>query len=247
MQAEQLSLFDNTNEPLFTPCPLLGKKVVVTGSFTQGRQSLRSTLLRLGASEVRYDKLQRNTHFFLTGDNPDIEAENSWRTYVHDGYNIRRISAEDLEKIQNGIYAPYQMPDEIIKELHITQEHLYWVAPEISSLKNLRQVSPISLDSNNVLYNLEIYIHHSILAQKPNLAQALGCLGAYANTDMDDNTNCILTPKDLPQEICRTVEEYYNNSHATQFNIPFLILEDLLRYLEQRAKDFPDEIFSALL
>lgn len=247
MQAEQLSLFDDNHESPFTPCPFLGKKVVISGTFQQGHLSLRNTLLRLGATEVRYDKLQRNTHFLLTGDNPDTETINCWRMYIHDGYNIRRLSMQDLQNIQNGIYEPYQMPDEIIKELHITKEHLYWIAPEISSLKNLRQASPLSLNSTNVLYNKEIYVHHSILSQMPNLAQVLGCIGAYANTDIDDNTNCILTPKNLPQEICHTVEEYYNNSRTTQFNIPFIILEDLLYYLNQRTKNYPDDILSALL
>ena len=247
MQVEQLSLFDDFNASPTLPCPFLGRKVVVTGSFAQSRQALRSTLMKLGASEVRFDKLQRNTHFLLAGDCPDPEVINYWRLYVHDGYNIRRLSAEDLLRIQGGDYSAYQMPEEMPKELHLTQEHIYWNAPEISGLKNTRQVSPLALNTPDVLYGKEIFVHTSIMDSMPTLAQAIGCLGAYANTEMADDTDCILIPKDMPQDICQTVEHYYNSSRATQFNIPFIIQEDLQAYITGRAQQFPDPTLSSLI
>lgn len=247
MQAEQLSLFDDFDASPTLPCPFLGRKVVATGSFTQSRQALRSTLLKLGASEVRFDKLQRNTHFLLTGDCPDPEVINYWILYVHDGYNIRRLTAEDLQHIQGGDYSAYQMPEDMPKELHLTHEHVYWVAPEISGLKNTRQISPLALNTPDVLYGKEIFVHPSIMDSMPTLAQALGCLGAYANTEMADDTDCILIPKAMPQDICVAVEHYYNSSRATQFNIPFIILEDLQEYLQRRTLQFPDPILSNLI
>ena len=149
MTIEQLSFFDDLEMTPALQCPLIGRKVVVTGSFDQSRQVLRSTLMRLGASEVRYDKLQRNTHYLLVGETPDQEVINYWRLYVHDGYNICRIDAEDLRRIQNGDYTPYQTAEEITKQLHLTQEHVYWKAPEITTLKNTRAVSPIHFGSDN--------------------------------------------------------------------------------------------------
>lgn len=247
MHATQLSLFDDFDTTPTLPCPFLGRKVVVTGSFPQGRQSLRSTLLRLGATEVRYDKLQRNSHFLLTGENPNPDVINYWRLYVHDGYNIRRITSDDLLRIQNGDYTPYQMPEEITKSLKITNNHLYWMAPEIDGLKNTRLPSPLTLKSDDSLYNREIFVHTSIMEQAPKLAQILGCLGAYANTEMAEDTDSILIPKNLPDNICHAVEEYYNSSRATQFNIPFIILEELIEYIKKRAEKFPDEVFASLL
>lgn len=247
MQAEQLSLFDDFDASPTLPCPFLGRKVLATGTFPQSRQTLRSTLLKLGAAEVRYDKLQRNTHFLLVGENPDPEVINYWRLYVHDGYNIRRLTAEDLQRIQHGEYSAYQVAEDMPKALHLTQEHVYWVAPEISGLKNTRQASPLTLDAPDVLYNKEIFVHASIMDSMPTLAQALGCLGAYANTGMADDTDCILIPKDMPRNICQAVEEYYNASRATQFNTPFIILEDLLAYLQHRAQQFPDPTLSSLI
>lgn len=247
MQAEQLSLFDDFNTPASIPSPFHGRRVVVTGTFSQSRQTLRSTLLKLGASEVRYDKLQRGVHFLLAGENPVPDVISYWRLYVHDGYNIRRLSAEDLQRIQGGDYAAYQMPEEMAKELHLTHEHLYWTAPEISSLKETRQVSPVSLDSMDVLYGKEIFVHRSIMESMPQLAQALGCLGAYANIEMSDDIDFILIPKDMPAEICDAVEYYYNSSRSTMFNVPFVILEDLLSYLQERIQRFPDEVLSQLI
>ena len=247
MQAEQLSLFDDFNTPASITSPFLGRRVVVTGTFSQSRQTLRSTLLKLGAAEVRYDKLQRGVHFLLSGENPVPDVISYWRLYVHDGYNIRRLSAEDLQRIQGGDYAAYQMPEEMAKDLHLTHEHLYWTAPEISSLKETRQVSPVSLDSMDVLYGKEIFVHRSIMESMPQLAQALGCLGAYANIEMSDDIDFILIPKDMPAEICDAVEDYYNSSRSTMFNVPFVILEDLLSYLQERIQRFPDEVLSQLI
>lgn len=247
MQAEQLTLFDELDASTAVPCPFLGRKVAVTGTFAQSRQTLRSTLLKLGASEVRFDKLQRNTHFLLVGDIPDPEVINYWRLYVHDGYNICRLTAEDLQCIQSGNYSAYQMPEDMPKELRLTQEHIYWNAPEISGLKNTRQVSPLALNALDVLYGKEIFMHPSIMDSAPTLAQALGCLGAYANTEMADDTDCILIPKSMPQDICHAVECYYNSSRATQFNIPFILLEDLQAYIKDRAQQFPDPTLLSLI
>lgn len=247
MQAEQLSLFDDFNTPASIPSPFLGRRVVVTGTFSQSRQTLRSTLLKLGAAEVRYDKLQRGVHFLLSGENPVPDVISYWRLYVHDGYNIRRLSAEDLQRIQGGDYAAYQMPEEMAKDLHLTHEHLYWTVPEISSLKETRQVSPVILDSMDVLYGKEIFVHRSIMESMPQLAQALGCLGTYANIEMSDDIDFILIPKDMPAEICDAVEYYYNSSRSTMFNVPFVILEDLLSYLQKRIQRFPDEVLSQLI
>ena len=157
------------------------------------------------------------------------------------------LSAEDLQRIQGGDYAAYQMPEEMAKDLHLTHEHLYWTPPEISSLKETRQVSPVNLDSMDVLYGKEIFVHRSIMESMPQLAQALGCLGAYANIEMSDDIDFILIPKDMPAEICDAVEDYYNSSRSTMFNVPFVILEDLLSYLQERIQRFPDEVLSQLI
>lgn len=247
MQGEQLTLFDDFEIPKTLPCPFKGRRVCVTGTFAQGRQALRSMLLRMGATEVKYDKLQRNTHFLLVGDNPNAEAINYWQLYVHDGYNIKRLSAEDLMEIQGGHYTNYQMPEELTKELLLTREHLFWQAPEIDGLKNQRLPSPVSLHGNASIYGREIYVHTSILQAMPALGQLLGCLGAYANTEMDEMTDSILIPGSMPKAICHSIEEYYNASKATLFNIPFIILEDLITYIRERVTMFPDEAISQLL
>lgn len=247
MQVEQLSLFDDFDPTPQVPCPFLGRRITITGTFSQGRQAMRSMLLRLGATEVRYDKLQRNTHFLIVGENPSQEVMGYQRLYVHDGYNIRTLAESDLQRIQAGEYAPYQMPEEVCKELHLTSGHLYWVAPEIEGLKNMRFRSPLLLDSPSVLYGREIFMHVSIMQQMPELAQAVGFLGAYANSEMAEDTDSILMPRSMPRDVCGEVEAYYNAGRATQFNIPFIILEDLIEYLNRRAAEFQDDTLACLL
>ncbi len=245
MQAEQLSLFQDTDMAL--PCPFIGRRVAVTGQFTLGRQALRSALLRMGAAEVKFDKLQRNTHYLLLGEAPDTDVVSYLRLYIHDGYNIRSLSTEDLRRIQAGDYAPYQTEEDMTKCLHLTHDHLYWTAPSVSGLKNIRQTSPLALDEPDVLYGKEIYVHASILDRRPELAQLIGCLGGYANTEMADDTDCILMPLSMPAEVCRAVEHYYNAGRSTRFDTPFIILEDLITYLRQRTATLPDSTMTDLM
>jgi hypothetical protein len=81
----------------------------------------------------------------------------------------------------------------------------------------------------------------------PNIAQALGCLGAYANTEIAEDTDYILIPKSIPQAVCQAVEKFYNNSRTTTFNTPFVILEDLIEFLIRRVAEFPDEALEELM
>lgn len=245
MQTEQLSLFDNSD--LGLPCPLQGRRVAVTGQFAMGRQALRGMLLRLGATDVKFDKLQRNTHFLLVGEAPDTDVINYWRLYVHDGYNIRRLSPDDLERIKAGDYAPYQVEEEVKKCVHLTREHLYWNAPAISGLRNVRRPSPLSLQDLDVLYGLEIYAHPLLLGQYPELGQLVGCLGGYVNAEMADDTDCILMPEAMPREMCLAVEEYYNASRSQRFDTPFIVLEDLVAFLHRRLERIPDAVMADLM
>lgn len=246
MSMQQLSLFDDAEMKDVVEVPFLGRNVVVTGTFARGRQSLRSTLLKMGATEVRYDKLNRGTHFLLCGESPNEEVMSYWRMYVHDGYNIRLLHEDDLNEILRGNYAPYNMPQEMNKDLRITREHVFWTAPEIGGLKNTREPSPMLLQDMAVLYNKEIFVHPSFLKALPSLPQLLGCLGAYANTEMADDIDCILISRDLPEQVCRAVEQFYNGSRAMQFNTPFLLLDDLLAFIAKRMEDYPDEVLAPL-
>lgn len=225
----------------------MGRRVAVTGQFATGRQALRGALLRMGAAEVKFDKLQRNTHFLLMGDAPDTDVVNYLKLYVHDGYNIRSLSATDLNRIKAGDYAPYQTPEDMAKSLHLTRGHLYWTAPEISGLKNIRQASPLALKDMEVLYGKEVFVHVTIMERHPELAQLIGCLGGYANTEMADDTDCILMPADMPREVCQAVEQYYNAGRSTRFDTPFIILEDLVAYLRQRTARIPDSTMAELM
>ncbi len=245
MQAEQLSLFDNL-EPL-PQCPFLGRRVAVTGSFALSYQALRAKLLRLGATDVKFDKLQRNTHLLLVGKTPNHDVVAYHTLYVHDGFNIKRLSSTDLDRIFAGDYAPYQTEDEVVKNLHLTREHLYWNAPEISGLKNNRQASPLPLDRTDVLYGKEIYAHASLLDSMPQLGQLIGCLGGYANTCMTDDTDYILVPESMPKEVCHAIEAHYNKSRSVRFDTPFIILEGLVDYLRQHPNSQPPGVMAELL
>lgn len=232
---EQLDLFAGMDFESSQPCPLKGRKITVTGQFQIGRQQLSSTLKRLGADDVKWDKLSRGTHFLLVGEEPNQETINYWQLYRHDGFCARRLSIEDLQKIQDGIYAPYTLPEgDVKKQLHLIREDIWWNPPQISGLKNNRKSSPIALDSMSELYGGEIFLHPIITETYPNIRQQIGNLGGYANAEMSDEIDSIVIPEALPKEILASIEDYYNKSRSQQFNIPFIILEDLIQYLDAR-------------
>lgn len=231
---EQLDLFAEMQFESRMECPLKGRRVTVTGRFPRNRQQLTSTLKRLGAKEVKWDNLSRGAHFLLVGDEPDGETMNYWQLYRHDGYEAKRITIEDLQKIQDGVYAPYQLSEgDVRKQLHLLKEDIWWKAPQISGLKSQRQDSPLALDGMDVLYGREIFVHPGITALYPTLRQDIGNLGGYANAEMSDEIDSIVIPEALPQEIITAIEDYYNKSRSQQFNIPFIILEDLMEYLDK--------------
>ncbi len=236
MSEQQLDLFSQAEIPESIPCPIMGRRVVVAGEFPRGRQNMKSTLLRLGAADVRFDKPQRSTHFLVVGDNPPVDTMEYYRLYRHDGYNIRLLYLQDIQSIQDGNYRDYQVPETVGKQLRLNRDEVYWTPASISGHKSERLASPLVLDSMSELYGREIFVHPSISKAHPQLCQQIGNLGGYANDAMADDTDSIVVPASLPREILQDVEDYYNASRAQQFNIPFIILEDLLQYIEKRKQ-----------
>ncbi len=234
MSVQQMDLFNDAGVSVSVPCPFAGRKVVLTGDFPRGRQHMRSVLLRLGAADVRFDKPQRSTHFLVVGDNPQQDTMEYYRLYRHDGYNMRLLTLGDVQSIQDGNYVDYQVPEETGKRLHLSKEEVYWSPASISGHKSERLASPLTLDGMSVLYGREIFVHESISSAFPGLCQDIGNLGGYANNVMSDDIDSIVVPASLPRVVLQYVEDFYNASRAQQFNIPFIILEDLLEYLKKR-------------
>ena len=50
----------------------------------------------------------------------------------------------------------------------------------------------------------------------------------------------------MPAVVSQSVEEYYNSSRATQFNIAFILLEELLLYVRKRIELFSDDFMQQL-
>lgn len=236
MPAQQMDLFSEVGIEESLPCPLKGRRVVVTGDFPRGRQNMKGTLLRLGAADVRFDKPQRSTHFLVVGDNPPEDTMQYYRLYRHDGYGMRLLGLADVQAIQDGNYSDYQVPETVEKRLLLNRDEVYWTPASISGHKSERLASPLVLDGLSVLYGREIYVHESVSAAYPLLCQGIGDLGGYANNVMSDDIDSIVVPDSLPREVLQDVEDFYNASRAQQFNIPFIILEDLLGYLEWRRQ-----------
>ena len=236
---EQLDLFSDFDLEQTPECPIIGREVVLAGDFPQGRQAMRSTLLKLGASKVRYDRPSRTTHVIVVGENAPAETINYAKLYRHDGYNIQLLTIVDIQRIKDGDYASYHIPEQIVKNLHVSAETVWWQMPEIANLKTQRAASPIDLRSAPApLYGKEIFLHESIFDSMPSLYQEIGNRGGYANVTIDDDTDAIVIPRSLPKEICQAVEDYYNRSKSVSFNVPFIILEELTEYLSIQNPEY---------
>ena len=113
---EQLDLFSDFDLEQTPECPIIGREVVLAGDFPQGRQAMRSTLLKLGSLKVRYDRPSRTTHVIVVGENAPAETINYAKLYRHDGYNIQLLTIVDIQRIKDGDYASYHIPEQIVKD-----------------------------------------------------------------------------------------------------------------------------------
>lgn len=222
MQYELFSDSDFQQETPFTR-----RSVCLLGSFHTATKSLQKKLQALGA-DVKTG-LSRTLHYAVLGGDVQTDALERLSQLAFHGYQPRVLTESDLEEILAGHYAPYVVPEQTAKHLHLTLRHYQ------SAQLNYG-------DGMNPLYTKELYLSPDTQTPQAELYQRLGNQGIYANTYIDDTTD-ILVISDRSLQHLREgqtdeqlgyIEQQYDRSRAQTFRFRMTSEGELLAWLKGR-------------
>ena len=104
------------------PCnPFYDRKLVITGEFHLDRKELANVLKSMGADIDT--GISKKTNFVLIGQEPGPAKLEKLEKLIHDGYPIRKIYQEDLDRILAGDYDSYMVEKSVTKDLDFTMKH----------------------------------------------------------------------------------------------------------------------------
>ena len=230
---KDLSLAKDTNHPFYD------RKVVITGVFTQDRKELANYLKNCGA-DINTN-ISKHTDFVLIGKDPGYKKIEKIDALRMDGFDVRRIYQEDLDKIISNHHEGYHVEKGARKELDLTYDHY------------LAHNAAVT-DDMNPIYGKELYFSNSKEKGFALFAQLTGNFGASGDSFLCVETNlCVLTDSTIEtlkkgekDETCRYIEEYYNNTKAEKFDYTFISVSDILSFCKKRIDATNDTISGAL-
>ncbi|MBR6031047.1 MAG: hypothetical protein IKP36_03695 [Bacteroidaceae bacterium] len=226
----QYELFSDTDFQQETP--FTGRSVCLLGSFRTASKSLQKKLQALGA-DVKQG-LSRTLHYAVLGSDVPADALDHLQQLAYHGYQPRILSERDLDDIFQGHYAPYKVPAQISKDLHLTLRHYLG--------------SQFRYDGSlNPLYMEELYLAPDTEAPQADLYQMLGNRGVYANAYIDDTTDVlVISDRSLQHlrdgqtdESLRYIEQQYNQSRAQTFRFRMTSEGELLAWLKASPNSLP--------
>lgn len=250
---------NNNQQSLFgeeTSCielAIKGRRVGFIGKF-KNRAALERKVIALGANEKSKAGHTKDTQILVIGADAKQEDLNKLTCYQHDGFHPLCINAEQLEEIFNGKTEGYETPAILEKRITIDMSYYDWQPPAYTATEgdeSLRVSSPMQYGEKNPIYGMEIYLPKS----NRKLAQLIGNFGGYANAEFFDETNVVMLPDATLEklrngerdEIIRHIEDMYNNSTSTMFNVKFTCEHDFVEWASKRLEKYPDPVSLELL
>lgn len=269
MDTQQLDIFGQIE----MANPLKGKRICLTGEFRMPPKKLNDKLKAVGVdtidrvSDTRVYKegdtippVKETTSFFIVGNNPNEDSMKRYALNEHDGYHAKMITEDKLYDYLCGRFTEDDyVPDIVEKRLDIDISYYNWSAPTINGKTFVSRVSsPLKYDKNgieNPISQKEIYVPNISGKNMEAFFQMIGNLGGYANKEYYDDTNIILLSDEtlmklkqgIKDEVILDIEERYNKSNTKIFNIQFTSEADLIDWVKQRMKKYPDQSTISLL
>ncbi len=218
----------------------------MSGKFSEEKKKLVALLDNNGAV-LRSEQsntllgLSKETCVIIAGKNRSdsdvVEAER----LSFNGYNIPTISEAEMHTILSGDKeANFPKP---IKSVDITYDFLF-----------TSRFSPIvHLNFHELTHPLgkrEIFLYE-VKGESQFLRICLGNIGAYTNNDFDPNTTdyCWLRKETIEKlkrnekdSFIQIITDKYNTSTSSQFNYKFIIEQEVIFWLENRAREIGDAI-----
>lgn len=215
--------------------PFYDRKVVITGVFNQDRKELATILKGMGADNDT--AISKKTNFVLIGKDAGSSKIQKLDKLLHDGYSIKRLYQDDLDKILNGEWEGYHVHKENLKNLNLTFEHY------LKHLYNSKNV-------NNPIYGHELFVSNSILGRFDYFGQICGYVGAFVSDELCPEIDmCVLSEKTLEllkqgkkDETILYIENYYNTHKAVVFDYRFISESAILDYIKKRIETCDDNV-----
>ena len=205
------------------PCnPFYDRKVVITGTFSFDRRSLARKLQSMGADVD--SGITKKTNFVIIGDDAGPSKMEKLEKLIHDGYKIKKIYEEDLDRIFSGDFEDFVTEKQVRKDLdftynHFLANHIGWIDP----------------------YNIEMFWGKDFKEQRFCIYQITGNMGALGNWELCPEVQiCVLSNTTIEKlkngvkdETIQYIQDYYNRNKAMAFNFKFITEDDILSYCSE--------------
>lgn len=215
--------------------PFYDRKVVITGEFNIERRELGKILKSMGA-DINTG-ITKKTNYVLIGADPGPKKIEKLDKLTHDGYNIRKLYANDIDAILNRDWDGYHAEKEIRKDLDFTIEHY--------NSHNL-----IFEGSRNAIASKELYYGKGFSGNFNLFNQITGNLGAFGDNEIYPETNiCVLSNSTIEKLMLGTkdetilyIQDFYNNNKSITFDLQFISEQEILRFCKERCDRCNDEV-----
>ena len=221
--------------------PFYDRRVAYTGSFSMESRALSKLLKQWGADVNNI--LSKSTRFVLVGNNPDPEKIQKLDTLQHDGFTIRRLSQEDLDRILQGEnWEEFATSNEIVKDLDFTIEHF-----------NQHHYTFDDGVRNNIA-GKELYFCEGFRKDKYAISQITGNLAAWCNHMLSSQIQIFVLSNSTIEKLQRgekdeniiMIQNYYNRNKSEKFDFSFMTEDDILNFAQLWIKTHNDNVLLSL-
>ncbi len=221
--------------------PFYGRRIAYTGSFTIDASALSKKLKEWGA-DVN-NSITKATNIVLIGENPNAEKLNQLESRIHDGFHIKKLYQEDIDKIFSGInWEDYNTSAEVVKSLDFTIEHF-----------NLHHYQ-FNEGAKNKIARKELYFCEGFRKDKYAIQQITGNLAAWSNSILSPQIQIFVLSNATIEKLARgekdenilMIENYYNKNKGDKFDFSFMQEQDILDFAQLWCNTHGDKVLLAL-
>ena len=221
--------------------PFYGKRIAYTGEFSINTRVLIKNLKAWGAD--LNNTISKATNLVLIGNNPNPQKIDKLETLLHDGFHIRKIYQDDLNKIFRGEdWELYTTEKENIKALDFTFEHFN------------QHHFQFDEGVKNKIAGKELYFCEGFRKDKVAIQQITGNLAAWGNFSLSPQIQVfVLSNKTVKMlqngekdDNIRMIENYYNQNKTEKFDFSFMTEDDILNFAKLWCTTYNDKVLYSL-
>lgn len=221
--------------------PFYGRRVACIGSFTIEARALSKKLKEWGA-DVN-NTITKATNIVLIGENPNTEKLNQLESRIHDGFLIKKLYQEDIDKIFCGMnWEDYSTSTEVVKSLDFTIEHFNQHHYQFD--EGIR----------NKIAGKELYFCEGFRKDKYAIQQITGNLAAWLNFALSSQIQIFVLSNSTIEKLANgekdenilMIENYYNKNKGDKFDFTFMQEQDILDYAQLWCNTHGDKVLLSL-